>query len=355
MCTPMHTNYEQTINTNEVNMEIDAKILEKFGILKNTKDVHTPSTLHEKIEAEKTIELAMIRSGIKRFHRTIEKARAKKKEKLDKDGNKVLKERETNESTTIYGQVLIQQGLEPLCEALNKYFNEAFDGHAKRYATEAPLLAKCIPIKEVTNDNPERWASISFITLKAVLDSITVSSTQTKAVLKIAGAIEDEARLLYFKECDNRTYSRTKEWLKTKNNYRHKRRVFHYAMNRHELEYAGWSKEEKAKLGKLLLELLARTTGFIKLTKTFANKGKSIVYVQATEKTMEWIRNKKIHAEILKPFREPLLVKPKRWDNNPYSGGYYIKDLRPPELSATVGDTNIPINKQPNNEVKNAL
>ena len=385
----MHTNYEQTINTNEAKMEIDAKILEKFGILKNSKDVHSPSTLHEKIEAEKTIELAMIRSGIKRFHKTIIKARAKKAEKIDKDGQKVLKERETNESTTIYGQVLVQQGLEPLCEALNKYFNEAFDGHAKRYATEATLLAKCIPIKEVAIEEPikpikpidietnekarkdyikkqkdyiskkraarDRWAGISFITLKAVLDSITVSSTQTKAVLKIAGAIEDEARLLYFKECDNRTYSRTKEWLKTKNNYRHKRRVFHYAMNRHQLEYTGWCKEEKVKLGKLLLELLAKTTGFIKLTKTFAVKGKSIIYVQATEKTMEWIKNKKIHAEILKPFREPMLVKPKRWDNNPYSGGYYIKDLRPTELSATVGDTNNPINQQSTNEVKNAL
>ena len=252
-------------------MEIDAKILEKFGILKNSKNV--PSTLHEKIEAEKTIELAMIKSGIKRFHKTIHKARAKVAEKTGKP-------RETNESTTIYGQVLIQSGLEPLCEALNKYFLEAFDGHAKTYATEATLLSKCIPIQEIANDNPERWSGIAFITLKAVLDSITVSSTQTKAVLKIASAIEDEARLLYFKESDNKNYTQTKEWLKTKNNYRHKRKVFQYAMNRHSLEYSGWSKEEKVKLGKLLLELLAKTTGFIKLTKTFAVKGKSIVYVR---------------------------------------------------------------------------
>ena len=45
-------------------MEIDAKILEKFGILKNSKNV--PSTLHEKIEAEKTIELAMIKKWNKK-------------------------------------------------------------------------------------------------------------------------------------------------------------------------------------------------------------------------------------------------------------------------------------------------
>jgi DNA-directed RNA polymerase len=341
----MHTIYEQNINTNEVIMEIDAKILEKFNILKKNENV--PSTLHEKIEAEKQLELAMIKSGIKRFHKTINKARAKVKEK---DG----KQRETTESTTVYGQVLIQSGLEPMNKAINKYFIEAFDGHAKRYATEATLLAKCLPIKEVQNDNDERWASLSFISLKAVLDSITVSSTQTKAVLKIAGAVEDEARLLYFRESDNKTYSQTKEWLKTKNNYRHKRKVFQYAMNKHQLEYAGWSKEEKVKLGKLLLELLASTTGFVKLTRTYTLKNKSIVYVQATDKTMEWIEQKKIHAEILKPFREPMLVKPKTWDENPYSGGYYIKDLRPKELSATVGELHNQ-NQQSNNEVKDAL
>ena len=348
----MHKDYEQTVNTYEVNMDIDAKILEKFNILK--KDKNVPSTQHEKIEAQKTLEIAMVQSGIKRFHKNIEKARARKAEKKDKEGMLVLKERETSESTTIYGQVLIQTGLEPLNSALNKYFIEAFDGHAKRYATEATLLAKCIPIQEVETDNPERWSSISFICLKAVLDSITVSSTQTKAVLKIASAIEDEARLLYFKESDNKTYSQTKEWLKTKNNYRHKRKVFQYAMNKHQLEYTGWSKEERVKLGKLLLEMLASTTGFIKLTKTYAQKNKSIVYVQATEKTMEWIEQKKLHAEILKPFREPMVISPKRWDNNPYSGGYVIKDLRPAQLGSTIGELKSK-NQQSTDEVTHAL
>ena len=79
-------------------MEIDAKILEKFGVLKNTKNV--PSTLHEKIEAEKQLELGMIKQGINRFHKSINKAKAKKAEKKDKHGNIVLKERETTESTT---------------------------------------------------------------------------------------------------------------------------------------------------------------------------------------------------------------------------------------------------------------
>ena len=348
----MHINVRTLVNTTGNTMDIDAKILEKFNILKKQSDV--PSTQHQKIEAEKELEKTMVHKGIKRFHKNIQKARATRVEKKNNEGQMVLRDRETSESTTVYGQELVQIGLEPMNMALEKYFTEAFDGHAKRYATEATLLAKCIPIEEVDNDISDRWSSISFITLKAVLDSITVSSTQTKSVLKIASAVEDEARLLYFRESDKRTYSQTKEWLKSKNNYRHKRKVFQYAMNKHQLEYAGWSKEDKVKLGKLLLELLASTTGFIKLTKTYAQKNKSIVYVQATEKTMEWIEQKKIHSEILKPFREPMVVVPKLWEDNPYSGGYFIKDLRPAELGSTIGNIK-PENQQSTSKDTHAL
>ena len=123
-------------------------------------------------------------------------------------------------------------------------------------------------------------------------------------------------------------------------------------MNRHSLEYAGWSKEEKVKLGKLLLELLAKSTGFIKLTKQYAVKGKSIVYVQATEKTIDWIEEKN-SCRNFKTFREPMVVKPKEWELNPYSGGYYIKDLRPAELGTTLGDLNNQSTQT--NEVKNEL
>ena len=63
-------------------MEIDKAILEKFGIIKNSKNVHDkPATLHEKIAAEKELELGMIRSGIRRFHKTVDKSKAKISEK----------------------------------------------------------------------------------------------------------------------------------------------------------------------------------------------------------------------------------------------------------------------------------
>ena len=48
-----------------------------------------------------------------------------------------------------------------------------------------------------------------------------------------------------------------------------------------------------------------------------------------------------------------MVVKPKSWVDNPYSGGYYIKDLRPTELGATIGNSNKQSTQT--NEVKNAL
>ena len=90
------------VNTTGNTMDIDAKILEKFNILKKQSDV--PSTQHQKIEAEKELEKAMVKNGIKRFHKNINKSRAKVSEKTGKP-------RESSESTTVYGQEMVQIGL----------------------------------------------------------------------------------------------------------------------------------------------------------------------------------------------------------------------------------------------------
>ena len=75
--------------------------------------------------------------------------------------------------------------------------------------------------------------------------------------------------------------------------------------------------------------------------------------MQVTPKTLDWIDKKKFSAEVLKPIKLPMIVEPQDWAT-PYNGGYYIKQLRPPELSATVGELHNQ-NQQSNNEVKDAL
>ena len=312
-------------------MEISKEILEKLGV-KEVAVTKVADNKHDALKIEREHEMKMMAKGVARFHKSIDKAKSRT--------NKKNKPRETTESVTIYGQQLVQTGLEPLSKAINTYYCSAMNGEARKLSTEIILLTKCIPIKDLKHDNQDRWDGISFIVLKSVLDSITVGSTQNKSVIKISTAVEDEARLGYFKEQDSKQYNQTKEWLKKtkKKNYRHNRRVFRHSMNRHELEWKGFSQEDKVKLGKLLLELLIIHTGFVQ----YSNKRKGtkiLKYVQVTPKTLEYIDKKKFSAEVLKPMKMPMIVEPQDW-TTPYNGGYYVKQLRPPELSSTVGELN---------------
>ena len=190
---------------------------------------------YEKVEAERVLEQKMLQRGKDRFHKNVLKSKSKKNETTGKD-------KEPTESTTIYGQHLLQEAIEPVSIEVEKYFKEAFNGHSKKYAKSAELLCKCISIKELENPNYNKWDAVSLIALKAILDSITLGCTQTKATVKIGNSLEDEARLLYFHENDNKTYSKTKHYLKNKNDYRYKKKVFVYAMGKANLEYGHWSK-----------------------------------------------------------------------------------------------------------------
>ena len=293
-------------------------MIKLFEIGSEVKDV---AKGYEQVEAEKQLEQKMIEDGVKRFHKNIQKSQARKNEATGKD-------KEPTESTTIYGQHLLQEAIEPVNIEIEKYYSDAFNGHSKKYAKSAELLCKCIPIKELENPHHEKWGAISLIALKAILDSITIGCTQTKATVKIGNSLEDEARLLYFQENDSKTYSKTRHFLKSKNDYRYKKKVYVYAMNKHNLEYGHWSKIEKVQLGFTLIDLVIKATGLVKLQRRVEGRRNSPVYVEATEKTMDWIKKKKLHSEALKPMRTPMIIAPKNW-SNPFDGGYLTHSYKP--------------------------
>ena len=298
--------------------------MEKFEIGSKVKTV---AKGYERVEAQKELEQKMLIKGKELFYRNIKKSTAKKKEVKGKDGEIVLKDREPTESTTIYGQHLLQEAINPVSVQVENYFTQCFNGHSKKYAKSAELLTKCIPIKELESTDYKKWSAVSLIALKVMLDSITIGCTQTKASVKIGNSLEDEARLLFFKENDSKTYSKTKHWLKKKNNYRHKRKVYVYAMGKQNLEYGKWPTIDKVQLGMTLIDLVIRATGLVKLQKKVEGKLNTPIYIEATEKCMEWIKQKKIHSEILKPVMLPMITKPKRW-TNPYDGGYLTKSYK---------------------------
>ena len=275
---------------------------------------------YERIEQEKKNEQKMLIDGRNRFHKEINTSKAK-----HQNG----KQKEPTESTTIYGQQLLQKGIEKVNVSIDKFITSVFgsESNTKKYATSATYLVKCIPVQELEKNDVNKWSSVSLIALKTVLDSITTGCTQTKASVKIGNSLEDEARLLFFKENDAKTYSRTRQWLKSKNNYRYKKRIYVYAMNKHNLEFGVWPKVDKIHIGMTLIYLIMEATGLIKLQKKSEGRLHTPIYVQATEETMKWIDNAKLHSEALKPMRMPMLVCPRKW-TNPFNGGYLTHSFK---------------------------
>ena len=262
----------------------------------------------------------MLIDGRNRFHKEINTSKAK-----SLNG----KQKEPTESTTIYGQQLLQEGIKKVNKKIDEFISEVFsvNSNTKKYATSAIYIVKCIPVQELEKKDTSKWSGVSLIALKTVLDSITTGCTQTKASVKIGNSLEDEARLLFFKENDAKTYSRTRHWLKSKNNYRYKKRIYVYAMNKHNLEFGVWPKIQKVHLGMALLRLIESATGLIKLQPKTEGYLNTPIYVEATEETMKWIDNKKLHSEALKPMRMPMLVKPRQW-TNPFDGGYLTHSFK---------------------------
>lgn len=290
--------------------------MEHFELGSKVKQIKTGVN---RIEEERQLEQQSLINGRSRFHKEITNSRQKYI-----NG----KQKEPTESTTIYGQQLLQKYIQPLNELIDRFFSLSFDkGRATKYADTAQLLAQCIPIKEIENKDNKKWSAISLIALKTVLDTITTKCTQTKSSVKIGNSLEDEARLLYFKENASKTFSKTKFWLKSKNNYRYKKRVYVYAMNKHKLEFGNWSKVQKVKLGLNLIYFIIEATGLVKLQKHVEGKLNTPVYVEPTEATMIWIKGKVAHSEALKPMRMPMLVKPREW-TTPYNGGYLTHSFK---------------------------
>ena len=62
---------------------------------------------YEKVEAERELEQKMLQRGKDRFHRNVMKSKSKKNETTGKD-------KEPTESTTIYGQHLLQEAIDPV-------------------------------------------------------------------------------------------------------------------------------------------------------------------------------------------------------------------------------------------------
>ena len=215
------------------------------------------------------------------------------------------------ESNNDYARTIMKHGIVDLTKHINDFINRSKSGLAGRKATAVHILDKFPDIDIV-----------SFIVFKVVLDGASHTRTVTNVALAIGGQLEDELMFSFFEKADNKLYKNLENHMKdtTHRKYRRMAVMQHYRKQGH--VYERLKKQEKLRLGLLMIDLMINKIGLIKLS----NNGRSKKYIQLTESAVEWINNQKLNKYIALPVYLPCVIKPRKW-TNPYDGGYHSDKL----------------------------
>jgi len=281
------------------------------------------------IQNELEHEEAMLRGGRDRYHLEVNKAKARR-----------------DEGTTLYGLVFQQKYIGLVSNMINEDIKHMSSGMAGNYHTGLKIICQCLPNTAFENgvfleDNPNIWDVCSLIILKNVIDGISNEITINKLAISVANGLQQEARIINFKQLDKANYLKTTRKLADKNipqrtnRYKYKAKVWTYMMNRHDLKFNDWSNVEKLHLGIKMLAYVEKL-GLIKHQNRKVAKNKTVTYVEATPHIIEEIKNFNIRNELLFPKFKPMIAPPRDW-SSPFSGGYYgkrfNKENKPEEIA----------------------
>lgn len=254
-------------------------------------------------ELNQKLELEMINNGQSRYNKRTYK--------------NVEKE---NESANDYGTKLLASTIRAFSTGIINFLEASKE--KKKGAT--PVAVK----KMQDGIDPEVLAMIS---ARQVINSISQTRPLTATAITLGTKIEDELALDNFRKVNPRLFKVVKKDLDERSNsYSYKRKKLRESAINDGVEWESWTTPDKLQVGLRLIEIMIETTGLCEIVKR-KKRGRLTNMLQATEKTMEWIKNRNAFNSLLQPEYMPTVHKPKAWEGSK-GGGYYTRDLKPLEL-----------------------
>lgn len=244
---------------------------------------------------------------------------------VDRHWSIVEKAREHGQETrTKSVRRLMNQAVVDMMAGLNEFLEAAGSGKAGKKHAAFHLLNKIEP--EVA----------SFITARAVLDSVAKGDTMVAVARRVGMMIEDELAFRSFKEQDKNAH----DWLvkreeeKHSGNYERQRKVMYHNMNNREIEFEDWTPAQQTAAGGKLIEIMMETTGMVEQVTYSKGKNQKETKIVATKEAMDWIAEENNRAAALAPVYLPTVVPPKPW-TSPTEGGYWTPRVRRLKLIKT--------------------
>ena len=252
------------------------------------------------LEQEYELEESMRKSGIEKFNKEVEKAKARGQE-----GN------------TLHGIMLMKHSVDKVSKGIQDFIRKAGTGTAEQGYRIAPFIAML---------DPDLCA---FLTLKTVVN--TVSSVQSFVGISrnLGLMIEDEIKFKVWEDTDNRMFKILKEKMTKHTASRHYRR---YGLIKRCKKYievedmSPFTAQEKVLIGSKLIDVLVSTTGLVEVKTMSHGRKKKVINIVPTKDTVEWIEKVNEYGQVLSPAYLPMVTLPRRWENVE-EGGYYTFKL----------------------------
>ena len=226
------------------------------------------------------------------------------------------------ESETPYARNMIEAGLDALTKALKLYVEKSMTGQAGVRAVAAKYIAQ-FPDLDV----------VSFIAFKVIIDNTSLEKPTTTIAINIGQMLEDEMRYTIFEQLDPKYFKNIKRHTRDTNHTGYKKNMVRTHMSKKGIEFETWKKEDKLKVGLVLIDLVMVNVGMVKMI----NKrvGKSLLSCLVfTEVAMKWIQKGRANRIAAYPQYLPCFDKPKEYTTLS-DGGYYTERLRTNAIKTT--------------------
>ena len=245
-------------------------------------------------EIQKSLEEEMVYTGIEKFQKQVRDAK-----------------RKGAESITLHGILLMKRTVATLSKAIHTHITEEV-AKPGRMKSVSPFLAM------LDND------VAAFISLRALMDGISHSQKLMNLSHQIGQALSDQVRFSMWEDKDKDYFQMLVKKIGKISASRHYRRygLIRTASYKMGEEVPVWTQLERTKVGQLMIDLIIRSTGLIKLgsTRTTGKKYSSYTIVP-TQETLDMIQDIINQGELMSPAYLPMVTTPKNW-TNPNNGGY---------------------------------
>jgi DNA-directed RNA polymerase len=212
------------------------------------------------------------------------------------------------ESKTKHGRAIIASVVDPVANRIREAQKESIRNN--------------IALRKLQDANPEQTA---FISLVAVIDGSSAQFTLHRVAKNVGNFVEDNMRLNLWHSMNKEEADRILDYYKDDYKERYKQmRAINYKLNKDGFDeiMPPWTTEERVRVGMFLIDFIIVETGIIRINTHFVARNKSQSFVEATEKTLEWIKNFNNTAMMLRPRYVPSIVPPKEW-TDVFEGGYH--------------------------------